>query len=79
ALVVAQLKSVLQETGRLLIAKWGFHAEQHHAYIVNIIHRFQNKSISDAITRVARTPLRKLGFQERFSRPLRELQEHNLT
>ncbi len=33
ALVVAQLKSVLQETGSLLIAKWGFDAEQHHAYI----------------------------------------------
>lgn len=33
ALVVAQLKSVLQETGSLLIAKWGFDSEQHHAYI----------------------------------------------
>ncbi|EME7093407.1 mannitol-1-phosphate 5-dehydrogenase [Enterococcus faecium] len=79
ALVVAQLKSVLQETGSLLIAKWGFDAEQHHAYIEKIIHRFQNKNISDAITRVARTPLRKLGYQERFTRPVRELQEHNLT
>ncbi len=36
ALVVAQLKSVLQETGSLLIAKWGFDAEQHHAYIEKI-------------------------------------------
>ena len=24
-----------------------------------------------------RTPLRKLGYQERFTRPVRELQEHN--
>ena len=37
------------------------------------------QNISDAITRVARTPLRKLGYQERFTRPVRELQEHNLT
>ncbi|MGM9903254.1 mannitol-1-phosphate 5-dehydrogenase [Enterococcus sp. 10A9_DIV0425] len=79
SLVVAQLKSVLQETGSLLVAKWGFDAKKHEAYIDKIIHRFQNKYISDAITRVARTPLRKLGYQERFTRPVRELQEHNLT
>ncbi|WP_165005299.1 MULTISPECIES: mannitol-1-phosphate 5-dehydrogenase [unclassified Enterococcus] len=78
ALVVAQLKSVLQETGSLLVAKWGFDPQQHDEYIEKIIHRFQNKYISDAITRVARTPLRKLGYQERFTRPVRELQEHNL-
>lgn len=79
SLVVAQLKSVLQETGSLLVAKWGFDPQQHEAYIEKIIHRFQNKYISDAITRVARTPLRKLGYQERFTRPVRELHEHNLT
>ncbi|WP_301358980.1 mannitol-1-phosphate 5-dehydrogenase [Enterococcus spodopteracolus] len=79
SLVVAQLKSVLQETGSLLEAKWGFDNKQHEAYIEKIIQRFQNKYISDAITRVARTPLRKLGYQERFTRPVRELQEYNLT
>ena len=67
SLVVAQLKSVLQETGSLLEAKWGFDNKQHEAYIEKIIQRFQNKYISDAITRVARTPLRKLGYQERFT------------
>lgn len=78
ALVVAQLKSVLQETGKLLVAKWNFDEQEHAAYIEKIIQRFQNKYISDAITRVARTPIRKLGAQERFIRPIRELQERNL-
>nr|AAA24780.1 mannitol-1-phosphate dehydrogenase [Enterococcus faecalis] len=78
ALVVAQLKSVLQETGKLLVAKWNFDEQEHAAYIEKIINRFQNKYISDAITRVARTPIRKLGAQERFIRPIRELQERNL-
>lgn len=72
-LVVAQLRSVLHETGELLIEKWGFDRETHQQYTNKIIQRFQNKYISDAISRVARTPLRKLGEQERFVRPILEL------
>ena len=72
-LVVIQLRSVLHETGKLLIAKWGFDAAEHEKYIEKIIGRFQNKYISDAISRVARTPLRKLGNHERFIRPMVEL------
>ena len=30
------------------------------------------------MTRVARTPIRKLGFDERFIRPIRELKERGL-
>lgn len=77
-LVVAQLKSVLQETSRLIVTKWGFDAAEHQAYVDKIIQRFQNKYISDSISRVARTPLRKLGYQERFIRPMRELNERNI-
>lgn len=77
-LVVAQLRSVLQETGRLLVEKWGFDETEHQAYIQKIIRRFQNKYISDAIRRVARTPLRKLGTQERFIRPILELEKFKI-
>lgn len=77
-LVVAQLRSVLQETGRLLVEKWGFDETEHQAYIQKIIQRFQNKYISDAIRRVARTPLRKLGAQERFIRPILELEKFKI-
>lgn len=77
-LVVIQLKSVLEETGRLLIEKWAFDPEEHERYIEKIIQRFKNKHISDAITRVARTPVRKLGTEERFIRPVLELEKRNM-
>lgn len=77
--VLNQLKEVLQETGALLIAKWDFDAEAHDKYINKIIDRFANPHISDDISRVARTPMRKLGFDERFIRPIREAKERNLS
>ncbi|MHC5226691.1 mannitol-1-phosphate 5-dehydrogenase [Enterococcus sp. LJL99] len=77
-LVLVQLRSVLKETGKLLIAKWGFDPVEHEQYMEKIIGRFQNKYISDAISRVARTPMRKLGNQERFVRPILELSKYNV-
>mgnify|MGYP000544380094 CR=1 FL=1 len=32
-LVVIQLKSVLEETGQLLVAKWDFDPDEHEQYI----------------------------------------------
>lgn len=76
--VLEQLKFVLGETGSLLINKWGLDQETHQKYINKIIGRFKNPYISDDITRVARTPIRKLGYDERFIRPIRELKERDL-
>lgn len=77
--VLEKLKSVLVETGSLLVAKWGFDQETHLKYIDKIIKRFENPYISDDISRVARTPIRKLGYDERFIRPTRELKNRDLT
>lgn len=77
--VLQQLQAVLAETGALLVEKWGFDQEAHAAYANKIVGRFQNNHISDAITRVARTPIRKLGYDERFIRPIREAKERGLT
>lgn len=77
--VLNQLKSVLNETGNLLVEKWGFDKNNHEEYIHKIITRFQNPYISDEIYRVARTPIRKLGYDERFIRPTRELKERGLS
>ena len=77
-LVLVQLHSVLKETGKLLINKWGFDPVEHEQYMEKIIGRFQNKYISDAISRVARTPMRKLGNQERFVRPILELSKYDI-
>ncbi|MFD2728473.1 mannitol-1-phosphate 5-dehydrogenase [Enterococcus camelliae] len=76
--VLNQLKAVLSETGDLLIHKWAFDPAVHAAYQHKIEGRFENPYISDVITRVARTPIRKLGFDERFIRPIRELSERQL-
>jgi mannitol-1-phosphate 5-dehydrogenase len=77
--VMAQLQNTLAETGSLLVDKWGFDPAKHAAYIEKIIGRFTNPAISDDIPRVARTPIRKLGRDERFTRPLRELKARGLS
>jgi mannitol-1-phosphate 5-dehydrogenase len=76
--VLSQLKAVLDETGQLLIDKWDFAEAQHQAYQETIIERFENPYISDDVTRVGRTPIRKLGYNERFILPIRELKERGL-
>lgn len=74
-----QVRSVLEETGALMVSKWGFDEKERHAYIDKIISRFENVRLSDDVTRVGRTPIRKLGFDERFIRPIREAHERGLS
>ena len=76
--VLNQLKGVLNETGSLLIAKWGFDETEHQKYQDTVVERFQNPYISDDVVRVGRTPIRKLGYNERFMLPIRELAERGL-
>lgn len=73
------VESVLAEIRSLLIAKWGFDKQALVDYHKVIISRFENPFIVDDIARVARTPIRKLGFDERFIRPIRELKERGLS
>ncbi|MCA9766396.1 MAG: mannitol-1-phosphate 5-dehydrogenase [Carnobacterium sp.] len=77
--VKEQVEHVLDETGALMIEKWDFDTNEHQAYIEKILSRFMNPYISDDITRVARTPMRKLGYDERFIRPIREAYERDLS
>jgi mannitol-1-phosphate 5-dehydrogenase len=67
------VQKALGETGSLLINKYGFDPEEHVAYIKKIIGRFQNPYISDDVTRVARSPIRKLGANDRLVGPARQL------
>lgn len=71
------LKSVLAETSTLLEKKWGFSHEEHSEYVESLINRFKNKYISDDVNRVGRNPIRKLGYNERFIKPIRELSAMN--
>lgn len=77
--VLDQVKAVLAETRELLLAKWDFERAELEAYQQKIIERFENPELSDEITRVGRTPIRKLGYDERFIRPIREAKLHGLS
>ncbi|MFC3932939.1 mannitol-1-phosphate 5-dehydrogenase [Streptococcus dentapri] len=77
--VKANVEAVLAEIRSLLIAKWDFDEKELVDYHKIIISRFENPFIVDDVTRVARTPIRKLGYDERFIRPIRELKERGLS
>jgi mannitol-1-phosphate 5-dehydrogenase len=63
------LSATLKETGRFLVTKYGFDEAEHDAYIEKIIGRFANPYISDEVTRVGRSPIRKLGSKDRLVSP----------
>ncbi|HFU4203871.1 TPA: mannitol-1-phosphate 5-dehydrogenase [Streptococcus suis] len=77
--VKSKVEAVLAEIRNLLIAKWGFDEQALVDYHKVIISRFENPYIVDDVARVARTPIRKLGYDERFIRPIRELRERGLS
>lgn len=77
--ILTLLRSALGETRALLADKWpNFTMADLEAYHEKIVSRFENPYISDAIARVGRTPIRKLGYNERFIRPIRECRERGL-
>lgn len=59
----------LHESGEALIQTYAFARDEHEAYIAKIVKRFMNPYISDEVIRVGRSPIRKLGFNDRLIRP----------
>ncbi|MBL1377530.1 mannitol-1-phosphate 5-dehydrogenase [Zobellella iuensis] len=66
----AQVKAAMQESGAVLIRRYGFDQAQHQAYIEKILGRFANPHLVDEIDRVGRQPIRKLGPEDRLIKPL---------
>jgi mannitol-1-phosphate 5-dehydrogenase len=62
-------KHVLEETGHLLIQKYQFDPNEHQQYIKKILSRFINPYLSDEVTRIGRSPIRKLKPTDRFISP----------
>ncbi|QRG67527.1 mannitol-1-phosphate 5-dehydrogenase [Brevibacillus choshinensis] len=62
-------KGALQETGALLLEKYRFEKETHEAYVEKILGRYANPMLSDHVTRVARSPIRKLSPNDRLVGP----------
>ena len=71
-------RSVLMETGHVMIQKHGFKEDEHRAYIEKTLSRFQNPAIVDEVVRVARSPIRKLSRHDRFIEPLVEATSRHL-
>ena len=68
----------MEESGAVLIRRYGFDPVKHAAYIDKILGRFANPFIRDDVARVGREPLRKLGKGDRLIRPLLGTLEYGL-
>jgi len=68
--ICSQVKQAMQESGEVLINRYGFERDAHNAYIEKIIGRFANPYLHDEIDRVGRQPIRKLGENDRLVKPL---------
>lgn len=72
-------RRALGETGALLVAKYDLDPEEHERYIEKILSRFANKYLEDQVTRIGRSPLRKLGRNDRFVSPAVQAYERGLS
>lgn len=76
--ILTVVNRALAETALLLQEKHGFSPVELQTYIQTLLCRFANPLLADQIARVARSPLRKLGANERLVGPARQLLARNL-
>lgn len=72
------VKGAMEESGAVLIKRYGFDAAKHAAYIDKILSRFENPYLHDDVERVGRQPLRKLSAGDRLIKPLLGTLEYGL-
>jgi mannitol-1-phosphate 5-dehydrogenase len=77
--IYEQVQKTLQETGAYLVKQYKLDKNEHQAYIDKIIERFKNPHLNDLVTRVGRSPIRKLGPQDRLIRPAVEAKKAGLS
>jgi mannitol-1-phosphate 5-dehydrogenase len=76
--VVDSIQGSLEETGAVLVKRFGLDQEEHRKYISKILDRFRNPNLIDDVTRVGRSPLRKLSPNDRLVRPALQAQEYGI-
>ncbi|WML42657.1 mannitol-1-phosphate 5-dehydrogenase [Neobacillus sp. PS3-40] len=69
------VEGALKESGGFLVKKYGFEEGAHNKYIQKILQRFSNSYIVDEVTRVGRSPIRKLGPNDRLVSPAKQYLE----
>lgn len=72
------VKGAMEESGAVLIRRYGFDAQKHAEYINKILGRFENPYLKDDVERVGRQPLRKLSAGDRLVKPLLGTLEYGL-
>ncbi len=77
--IVKQVQATLGETGAYLVHQYGLNPDEHNQYINKIINRFKNAYLNDDVTRVGRSPIRKLGPDDRLVRPATEAKKAGLS
>lgn len=73
------VREVLEETGAVLVNKYGFDKAVHSKYIDKILERFINPSLTDEVSRVGRSPIRKLSPNDRLVLPALQAYERGLS
>lgn len=76
--VKAAVKATMEESGAVLINRYGFEPSAHAAYIEKILKRFANPYLNDDVNRVGREPIRKLSPNDRLIKPLAGTLEYGL-
>ncbi|CAJ2514286.1 Uu.00g024050.m01.CDS01 [Anthostomella pinea] len=71
----AKVAAAITETAALIVKKHNIDAQEQDDYKKKIVGRISNPELKDAVERVGRAPLRKLGRKERFIGPAAELAE----
>lgn len=67
------VRGVMTEASGYIIKKYNNSPDEMNDFIGKILARFKNKNVSDDVTRVGRSPIRKLGPEERLIKPIGEL------
>ncbi|WP_410514082.1 mannitol-1-phosphate 5-dehydrogenase [Paenibacillus sp. BR2-3] len=66
-------RNAMAEASRYILQTYSSDSQEMEQFIDKTIERFKNPHISDDILRVGRSPIRKLGYDERLVKPTREL------
>lgn len=77
--IYEKVKATIEETGAYLTKRYQLDEAEHQKYIEKILGRFQNKYLKDDVTRVGRSPIRKLGSEDRLIKPMVEAQNLGLS
>ncbi|MFC3747734.1 mannitol-1-phosphate 5-dehydrogenase [Paenibacillus sp. GCM10012306] len=76
--IEATVQGAMYEVARYFEAAYGKSAEELKSFIETTCKRFRNEQVSDDIFRVGRSPIRKLGVDERLVKPATELYKRGL-